>query len=132
MGLPLVTCSFHALALYSFRHIVMLLGLVIPLTVVLFLPIAFFLVVPSLLGSKQVAVSRLTTKAELCVMALVTTEVTWLGWLGWLLEGFGVSASISTHLLSDSTVTINIARDPIKHELTKYIGVDVYFTRSQV
>jgi hypothetical protein len=82
------------------------------------------------LEDKQVAVSRLTTKAELRVMALVTTEVTWLGWLGWLLEGFGVSASISTHLLSDSTVTINIARDPVKHELTKYIGVDVYFTRS--
>jgi hypothetical protein len=40
---------FHALALYSSRHIVMLLGLVIPLTVVLFLPIVFFLVILSLL-----------------------------------------------------------------------------------
>jgi hypothetical protein len=50
VGLSLITCSFHALVLYSSRHIVMLLGLVIPLTVVLFLPIVFFLVVPSLLG----------------------------------------------------------------------------------
>jgi lipopolysaccharide export LptBFGC system permease protein LptF len=50
VGLSLVACSFHALVLYSFRHIVMLFGLVIPLTVVLFLPIVFFLVVPSLLG----------------------------------------------------------------------------------
>jgi hypothetical protein len=33
-------------------------------------------------------------------MTLVTTDVTWL-W--WLLEEFGVSVSISTHLLSDST-----------------------------
>jgi hypothetical protein len=49
MGLSLIVCSFHALVLYSSRHIVMLLGLVIPLTVILFLPIMFFLVVPSLL-----------------------------------------------------------------------------------
>jgi hypothetical protein len=49
VGLFLVACSFHALALYSSRHIVMLLGLVIPLTVALFLAIVFFLVVPSLL-----------------------------------------------------------------------------------
>jgi hypothetical protein len=50
VGLSLVTCSFHALVFYSSRHIVMLLELVIRLTVVLFLPIVFFLVVPSLLG----------------------------------------------------------------------------------
>jgi hypothetical protein len=62
-------------------------------------------------------------------MALVTTEVTWL-W--WLLEDFGVSVSMLTHLLSDSTRAISIARDPIKHELIKHIGVDAHFTRSQV
>jgi hypothetical protein len=50
VGLSLVACSFHALILYSSMHIVMLPRLVIPLTVVLFLHIAFFLVVPSLLG----------------------------------------------------------------------------------
>jgi hypothetical protein len=50
VGLALIACSFHVLALYSSRHIVMLPGLVIPLTVILFLPIVFFLVVPSLLG----------------------------------------------------------------------------------
>jgi hypothetical protein len=32
-------------------------------------------------------------------MALVTAEVTW---LRWLLEDFGVSVSMPTHLLSDS------------------------------
>jgi hypothetical protein len=47
VGLSLVTYSFHALALYSFRHIVMLPGLVITLTVILFLSIVFFLVLPS-------------------------------------------------------------------------------------
>jgi hypothetical protein len=63
------------------------------------------------------------------LMALVTVEVTWL-W--WLLKNFGVSVSMPTPLLSDSTEAISIARDPIKHELTKHIGVDAHFTRSQV
>jgi hypothetical protein len=62
-------------------------------------------------------------------MALVTAEVTW---LRWLLEDFGASVFIPTPLLSDSTWAINIACDPVKHELTKHIGVDAHFTRSQV
>jgi hypothetical protein len=53
-------------------------------------------------------------------MTLVTAEVTW---LRWLLEDFGVSFSMSTPLLSDSTGAINI---------TKHIGVDAHFIRSQV
>jgi hypothetical protein len=62
-------------------------------------------------------------------MALVTAEVTW---LCWLLENFGVSISMPTPLLSDSTCAISIARDPVKHELTKHVGVDAHFTRSQI
>jgi hypothetical protein len=62
-------------------------------------------------------------------MPPVTVEVTWL-W--WLFEDFGVSVSMPTPLLSDSIGAIIIARDPIKHELTKHIGVDAHFTRSQV
>jgi hypothetical protein len=37
-----------------------------------------------------------------------------------------------TPLLSDSTWAISIARDPVKYELTKHVGVDAHFTRSQV
>jgi hypothetical protein len=62
-------------------------------------------------------------------MSLVTTEVTW---LRWLLEDFDVSVSMPTPLLSNSTGAISIARDPVKHELTKHVGVDAHFTRSQV
>jgi hypothetical protein len=76
---------------------------------------------------KQVAVSHSSAKAELSVMALVTTEITWL-W--WLLEDFGVSVSMPTPLLSNSMGAISIACDPVKHELTKHIGVDAHFTRS--
>jgi hypothetical protein len=59
------------------------------------------------------------------VMALVTAEVTW---LRWLLEDFGVSVSMPTPLLSDSIGAISIARDPVKHELTKHVDVDAHFT----
>jgi hypothetical protein len=48
--------------------------------------------------------------------------------LQWLFEDFGTSVSMSTPLLSDSTWAISITRDPIKHELTKYIDVDTHFT----
>ncbi|WVZ81074.1 hypothetical protein U9M48_028498 [Paspalum notatum var. saurae] len=102
-------------ALYGFRLTVMLLGLVIPLIVDLFL--------------KQTAISRSSTEAELYAMALVMAKVTW---LPWLLADFGVSVSIPAPLLTDSTGAISIARDPVKHELTKHIGVDAYCTRAQV
>ncbi|WVZ64234.1 hypothetical protein U9M48_013789 [Paspalum notatum var. saurae] len=78
---------------------------------------------------KQTAISRSSTEAELCAMALVTAVVTWLRWLH---ADFGVSVSVPTPLLTDSTDAISIARDPVKHELTKHIGVDAYYTRAQV
>ena len=62
-------------------------------------------------------------------MALLTAEVTW---LRWLLEDFGISVTTPTTLLSDSTGAISIARDPVKHELTKHIGVDAFFVRAAV
>jgi hypothetical protein len=34
--------------------------------------------------------------------------------------------------LSDSTGAISIAGDPVKHELTKHIGVDAFYIRVQV
>jgi hypothetical protein len=44
-----------------------------------------------------------------------------------LLEDFGVSISMLTPLLSDSTSAISIAHDLVKYELTKHIDVDVYY-----
>ncbi|CAD6333862.1 unnamed protein product [Miscanthus lutarioriparius] len=57
------------------------------------------------------------------------SEVTW---LRLLLEDFGVPTTAPTPLSSDSTGAISIARDPVKHELTKHIGVDASYMRSQV
>ena len=78
---------------------------------------------------KQVAVSRSSVEAELRAMASLIAEVTW---LRWLLADFGVSITTPTPLLCDSTGAISIARDPVKHELTKHIGVDAFYTRAQV
>jgi len=76
---------------------------------------------------KQTAVSHSSVEAKLRAMATVTAEVTWL-W--WLLEDFGVTVSTPTPLSSDSTGAISIARDPVKHELTKHIGVDASYMQS--
>jgi hypothetical protein len=78
---------------------------------------------------KQTVVSRSSVEAELRAMALLTVEVTW---LQWLLADFGASVTTSTPVLSDSTGAISITRDPVKHELTKHIGVDTFYTRAQV
>ncbi|WVZ84521.1 hypothetical protein U9M48_031548 [Paspalum notatum var. saurae] len=123
VGLCHVVCSFHALALYSFKLIVMLLGLVIPLIVDLFLLIVFFLVVLLLLG-------RLRSRQQFLVRAQRLSCVLW--FLGDLVTDFGVSVSIPTPFLTNSTGAISIALDPVKHDHTKHIGVDAYYTRAQV
>ena len=78
---------------------------------------------------KQTAISRSSAEAELRAMATVAAEVTW---LRWLLEDFGVPLTTPTPLSTDSTGAISIARDPVKHELTKHIGVDASYMRSRV
>jgi hypothetical protein len=77
----------------------------------------------------QTVVSRSSAESELRAMALLTAKV---NLLRWLLADFGVSVTTPTTLLSDSTCAISIARDPVKHELTKYIGVDAFFVRVSV
>jgi hypothetical protein len=62
-------------------------------------------------------------------MALATAEFTWL-W--WLLEDFGVSISVPTPLLSDSTGALSIARNLVKYGLTKHIGADASCSQAQV
>ena len=47
----------------------------------------------------------------------------------WLLQDLGVSVTSPTPLHCDSTVALQVAADPTKHELTKHIDVDAHFTR---
>jgi hypothetical protein len=43
-----------------------------------------------------------------------------------------VPATAPTPLSTNSTSAISIAWDPVKHELTKHIGIDASYMRSQV
>jgi hypothetical protein len=47
-----------------------------------------------------------------------------------LLADLGISCDVATPLLCDNTGAIQISNDPVKHELTKHISVDVFFTQS--
>ena len=71
--------------------------------------------------------SRSSAEAELRALATTTSEIVW---LQWLLADLGVSCDAPTSLLCDSTAAIQIANDPVKHNLTKHIGVDASFMRS--
>jgi hypothetical protein len=76
---------------------------------------------------KQRAVSRSSAEAKLRALATTTSEIVG---LRWLLADLGVSCDAPTSILYDSTSAIQIANDPVRHELTKHIGVDAFFTRS--
>ena len=72
-------------------------------------------------SKEQTAVSRSSAEAELRALSTTTSEIVW---LRWLLADLGVSCHTPTPLLCDNTAAIQIANDPVKHELTKHIGVD--------
>ncbi|CAA0841726.1 cysteine-rich RLK (RECEPTOR-like protein kinase) 8 [Striga hermonthica] len=78
-------------------------------------------------SKNQVAASRSSTEAELRALASSTSEIIW---LRWLLADFGNSCYGPPPLLCDNIGAIQIANDPVKHELTKHIRVDASFTRS--
>jgi hypothetical protein len=78
-------------------------------------------------SKKQVVVSRSSTEAELRALATTTAEIVW---LRWLLADFGIVCDGPTPLMCDNTGAIQIANDPVKHDLQKHIGVDAFFTRS--
>jgi len=98
------------------------LGQVIQLIVDRSLVTVFFLALPHLHGNPR-------SRQLYLVLALATTTSE-IVWLRWLLADFGISCDAPTPLLCDNTGAIRIANDPVKHELTKHIGVDALFTRS--
>jgi hypothetical protein len=78
-------------------------------------------------SKKQAAVSRSSTEAELEL--LLPPRQRLCGFIScWQTD---ISCDVPTPLLCDNTGAIQIANDPVKHELTKHIGVDASFTRYQ-
>jgi len=78
---------------------------------------------------RQTIVARSSVEAELRALATTTQEIIW---LRWLLQDLGVHIASPTPLHCDSSGALQIATDPVKHELTKHIGIDAHFTRCSV
>ena len=78
---------------------------------------------------KQTTVSRSSVEAEIRALASTVAEVIW---LRWLLQDLGISVTSATPLHCDSTGALQVAADPVRHALTKHIGVDAHFTRFHV
>jgi hypothetical protein len=95
------------------------------LTVALFLPIVFFLVVLSLFG-------RLRSRPRYLVRVPRWSCKLWLLRRQKLLGSDGYLRILVFQFLYPLLFCLSIARDPVKHELTKHIGVDAYYTRAQV
>ncbi|WVZ70679.1 LOW QUALITY PROTEIN: hypothetical protein U9M48_019322 [Paspalum notatum var. saurae] len=119
VGLCPVVCSFHALALYGFK--------------------AYRDATWASDSSDRRSLSRLLLRSGQHFLVRVRGRVACYGSCdgrGDLVTvvacRFWCFVSIPTPLLIDKTGAISIARDPVKHELTKHIGVDAYYTRAQV
>jgi hypothetical protein len=80
-----------------------------------------------LLGSSPIAWKSKKQADVPTSLATTTVEIVW---LRLLLADFGIACDVATPLLYDNTGALQIANDPVKHELTKHIGVDTFFTRS--
>ncbi|XP_072952745.1 uncharacterized protein [Typha angustifolia] len=80
------------------------------------------------LRKKQNIVSLSSIESEYCVMCAATKEIVW---LRHLLSDMGVSLPIPTHLHVDNDSTKKLTENPIFHERTKHIEVDMHYTRQQ-
>ena len=80
-------------------------------------------------SKKQTTVASSSVEAELRALAATIRELIW---LRWILQDLGVSITSPTPLHCDSTGALQVAADPVKHELSKHVGVDAHFARCSV
>ena len=86
----------------------------------------YYLFLGSSLVFWKTIVARSSVKAEIHALASTVQDLIW---LCWLLQDLGVPISSPTHIHCDSTSALQIVVDPVKHELTKHIGVDAFFVQ---
>ncbi|KAL4558053.1 hypothetical protein LXL04_036249 [Taraxacum kok-saghyz] len=80
-------------------------------------------------SKKQPTVSRSSTESEYRALAIVTTEIMWVMKLLWDLN---VKCEPPISVLVDNKSAIQLALNPVFHERTKHIEVDVHFVRDRV
>lgn len=80
-------------------------------------------------SKKQTVVSRSSSEAEYRAMAAAASEVTW---VVRLLQELGIPNLAPVTLHCDNQSSIHIAKNPVCHERTKHIEIDMHFTRDKV
>ena len=75
------------------------------------------------------AVSRSSTKAEYCALAITTTEVYWLHMLFWELK---IPLSTAPTIWCDNIGALALASNPIYHARAKHVEVDYHFVLERV
>ncbi|GJX97799.1 putative reverse transcriptase domain-containing protein, partial [Tanacetum coccineum] len=80
-------------------------------------------------SKKQNTLSKSSTEAEYRALASVTNEVIW---ILKFLKDLQIENLLLVSLHSDSNSTIKIAANPVFHERTKHLEIDLYFVREKV
>nr|GEZ14629.1 ribonuclease H-like domain-containing protein [Tanacetum cinerariifolium] len=80
-------------------------------------------------SKKQNTISKSSTESEYIALAFVTSEVTW---ILKILKDLKYSNLLPMKAFCDSNSTIKIAANPVFHERTKQLEIDLYFVREKI
>ena len=80
-------------------------------------------------SKKQQTVSRSSTEAEYRALASTAAEI---DWLKQLLTFMCVPVSISPIIFCDNMSAIALSLNPVQHQRTKHIEIDVHFVRERI
>ncbi|KAK3023749.1 LOW QUALITY PROTEIN: hypothetical protein RJ639_044458 [Escallonia herrerae] len=80
-------------------------------------------------SKKQSVVSRSSAEAEFRAIALSICEGMW---LKRLLEELKITCEGSIKVLCDNQASINIAKNPVHHAMTKHVEIDRHFIREKI
>ncbi|KAK6122039.1 hypothetical protein DH2020_044210 [Rehmannia glutinosa] len=80
-------------------------------------------------SKKQQVVARSSTEAEYRSMAVAITDLIW---IQALFAELGISIEAPTVLWCDNSSAISLASNPVFHQRTKHIEIDIHFIRDKV
>ncbi|KAK6156620.1 hypothetical protein DH2020_010868 [Rehmannia glutinosa] len=80
-------------------------------------------------SKKQQVVARSSTEAEYRSMAVATTDLIW---IQSLFDELGLHIESPTVLWCDNSSAISLASNPVFHQRTKHIEIDIHFIREKV
>lgn len=80
-------------------------------------------------SKKQSTIARSSAEAEYRAMAAAAAEITW---IVRLLQELGLNNLLPVELRCDNISAIHIGKNPVQHERTKHIEINIHFTRDKV